>query len=789
MPAHTKKLDQLRAAWAAAAEALHIAERAEQNAEALRSEREAQRRYVAILAHELKNPLNAIYGYTQLLQQRDVPSDIEGRARKLSTIENATRHLIGLVGDILTNEQIESSNFAIDPEEFEVAPLIDEVAALERSVIEINGNSFDLPTNRNLGTITSDRQRIAQILINLLSNAAKFTRNGRISVTVIRDEDRSLRIIVADTGSGIAPEQKAQLFEAFAAIGGKEARLAGGHGLGLHVTAALVNRLGGTISVESELGHGTCMTVWLPDMAARQHVRQSNDCSLLTIGFCQSLPALDPMLQQVDADAFFLDSVYECLTRFDDHGRIVPALAISWEQVDPLTWRLQLDRTAAFQNGDRFGAEDVIATYRRLRRMLDDPTCEIHSNSPDLEELSAIDQHTIMLKSRTPAPLFLQQLATIPIIHRSCGHLAVGDFTLKHAIGTGPYRLVDYGAHGLRLIAHPRPGQLPARWNIVIGRRLRAALETEEALLSGRVDVAPHVGHALAKRLRQSPSTHILRPPTDTALFLQPNLVPHARGMAWWPDGSPIDANPLTDMRVRRAISLAIDRDFLVSHALMGEGAPLASPVLGHFFGAETGLRPDAYSPEVARELLKSAGYPDGLTLAVKAVDDIESPDRQIVRALHAPLASCGIRLKASYGPLRDFSYYDPNPTFGLLLSNWIPELPDAEMILRDFVASFDPSQGYGACNYGHISVPEIDEALHRAACELDRNERSRLLKTVCRIIAQQYLLIPVAQPFGCVAYRSHLNIVGRYHMWPRPDQVIPRLTEQPQVNRARIPA
>ncbi|HEY3149627.1 MAG TPA: ABC transporter substrate-binding protein, partial [Dongiaceae bacterium] len=680
--------------------------------------------------------------------------------------------------DILTSEQLESENLEIDTESFEIAPLIEEVAGVVRPAVEGNGNNLILLLPPDPGAVTSDRRRVAQILINLLSNAAKFTRDGEVAITVVRDEDSSLRLTVTDTGAGIPPDQKAQLFEAFSAIGGKEARLAGGHGLGLHITAGLVQRLGGSISVDSELGKGTRMIVWLPDLRTQRRVERPGEADLLTMGFTQSLPALDPLLQQVDADTFLLESVFECLTLLDDEGAVRPSLARSWHQIDPRTWMFRLDRAARFQNGDALAAADVLATFRRVRRMLDDPACEMQSTTPDLEACEAADEYTVVLRSRAPAPLFLEQLAAVPIIHRSAGDLPVGGFDLAHAIGTGPYRLVDYGAHGLRLVAHPRPGKAPAQWKVVIGRSFRTASEAENALLSGRVDVTPHVGRELARRLEQGAAIRILRPNTDTVFFLQPNILPGARGMAWRPDGTPIDANPLADVRVRRAISLAIDRDFLVSHALMDGGRMLASPVPSHFFGADRALLPDPYDPDLARHLLASAGYGEGLTLAVSAMDDVESDDRQLLRAVTAQLATSGITLKPSYGPLRDFARYDPQPTFGLFMINWVSYLPDAEMVLRDFAAAFDPEQGFGACNYGLISVPEVDQAVRRAARSLDRNERGRLLKEACRTIAHECLLIPLAQPVECLACRGHLDMTGRYHMWTRPDQIVPRDAE-----------
>ncbi|WP_162917270.1 ABC transporter substrate-binding protein [Dongia deserti] len=771
-------LERLRAAWEVAADALHSAERAAEAAAAIRAERDAQSRFIAVLAHELKNPLNAIYGYAQLLRQPELPTDAAGKTDKLATIETAAKHLIGLVGDILTSEQIESGNLEIDTELFEVAPLIEDVAALERASIEANGNNLILLLPPDSGSITSDRRRVAQILINLLSNAAKFTHKGEVAVTVVRDEDNSLRLTVTDTGSGIAPARKAQLFEAFSAIGGKESRQAGGHGLGLYITAGLVDRLSGSISVDSEVGKGTRISVWLPDLRTQRQTERPGEFELLTMGFTQSLPALDPLLQQVDADSFLIGSVFECLTEIGEDGYARPCLARSWQQIDPRTWMFRLDRTARFQNGDPLTSADVLATFRRVRRMLDDTACEMQSTAPDLEACEAANDHTVVLRSRAPAPLFLEQLAAIPIIHRAAGDLPVGAFDLAHAIGTGPYRMVDYGPHGLRLVAHHRTGKQPARWKVVIGRGFRTAAEAEEALLSGRVDVTPHVGRALARKLERGSAIRILRPQRDCVFFLQPNILPGARGMAWLPDGTPIDANPLSDVRVRRALSLAIDRAFLVDKALMGGGKILGSPVPPHFFGADRNLLPDPYDPELARHLLATAGYPDGFALATAAIDDVESDDRQLLRALTVQLATAGIHLKPNYGPLRDFARYDPQPSFGLLLTSWVPFLPDAEMILRDFAAAFDPEHGFGACNYGLIAIPEIDQAVRRAARSLDRSERGRLLKEACRAIAHECLLIPLVQQIECLACRGHLDIAGRYHLWTRPDQVVLRDAE-----------
>lgn len=255
-------LERLRAAWAVAADALHRAERAAEAAEAMRADRDAQSRFMAILAHELKNPLNAIYGYAQFLRQPQIAADADGRQDKLATVEAAAKHLIGLVGDILTSEQIESENLEIDAEPFEVKPLIEEVAALERAAIAANGNNLILLLPPDSGTITSDRRRVAQILINLLSNAAKFTHDGDVRLEVEVRPD-VVHFHVRDTGVGIPPERMHLLFQSFVQLPGAD-MARGGTGLGLVISQKLAHLMDGDVTVRSDAGRGSTFTLTIP---------------------------------------------------------------------------------------------------------------------------------------------------------------------------------------------------------------------------------------------------------------------------------------------------------------------------------------------------------------------------------------------------------------------------------------------------------------------------------------------------------------------------------------------
>lgn len=768
----------MRAAWAAAADSMRAAEIGTEAAALAQDAIQRQRRDLANMAHELKNPLNAISAYAQWLQMPQIGIDEAARKEKIATIEAAAKHSIELVGDLLTNEQLETGNLQIDVERFELAPLIEEVAALERSALEKGDNTLIIDLGENAGSLASDRRRVAQILINLLSNAAKFTKSGQVHLSLRRDFDAGVRISIADTGIGISPERKARLFEAFSSIGGRAAREAGGHGLGLHITLGLIARLGGNIEIDSEVDVGTIVTVWLPDLRIAGNADRTTDSATLTMAFTQILPSLDPMIQQVDADDFMLGTVYETLARHDIDGVLQAGLAKSWQQIDAVTWLIQLDGNARFHNGDPLGVADVLATFDRARRVLDTANLETMSTMPDVVAWEAFGDMTVRLRTRYPAPLFVNQLTFVPVIHRSAGNVPIGGFHLAHAIGTGPYRLVEYGAYGFRMVAKTRPGRADPHWKSILGRRFTAAVEAERALLGGEIDIMPHAGRDLARRTAQGSSIRTFHRPNNAIFFLQPNVDPAARGAAYRHDGTPIDSNPFADLRVRRAISLAIDRDFLCSHALFGHAQPLASPVPSHYFGADDSLAVDAYDPDQAQQLLAEAGFADGFIVPVRALDTVESDDRQILRSLQAQLQICGIRFQSRFASLRDFAAGDPAQGFGLILNSWIAPMADAEAVLRDWVAIRDTGQVFGACNYGNVAVPELDRALREAARCIDAGARRTLLRRACAIVAQECLLIPLLLADLDLACRGHLNIIGTHRQWIGPEQVVLREAE-----------
>ena len=235
---------------------------------------QAKSRFLASMSHELRTPLNAIIGYSEMLEEVAVEDQHPGYVADLQKIQAAARHQLLLINDILDLSKIEAGKMVLNVEEFDVARLVTEVAATVQPLVARKGNQLDVECAPDLGGMRSDLTRVRQVLFNLLSNAAKFTEHGRITVRAGRivrpvaagDAAPTPRITLAvsDTGIGMSPEQLSRLFHPFTQADASTTRKYGGTGLGLALCKRFTEMLGGTISVVSQPAKGSVFTVTLP---------------------------------------------------------------------------------------------------------------------------------------------------------------------------------------------------------------------------------------------------------------------------------------------------------------------------------------------------------------------------------------------------------------------------------------------------------------------------------------------------------------------------------------------
>lgn len=233
----------------------------------------AKSQFLANVSHELRTPLNAVIGLSQLLQ--DDAADFAASPdfiTDLETINSAGRHLLKLINDILDVSKIEAGKMTLYPETFDITNLINNVVLTVKPAMEKNGNTLQVDCDDNLGTMYTDQTRMQQVLLNLLSNAAKFTTNGKVTLTVKHEkiklrQDAPLSVIsftVTDTGIGMSPSQQQQLFQPFTQGDNSTTRKYGGTGLGLAISRHFCQMMGGEIIVKSQLGAGSTFKVNLP---------------------------------------------------------------------------------------------------------------------------------------------------------------------------------------------------------------------------------------------------------------------------------------------------------------------------------------------------------------------------------------------------------------------------------------------------------------------------------------------------------------------------------------------
>jgi two-component system NtrC family sensor kinase len=227
---------------------------------------EHKSQFVASMSHELRTPLNAIIGLTEMMVTNATRFGTEKAQEPLQRVNRAGTHLLGLINQVLDLSKIEAGKLEFNPQTVQLAPLINEVIGTTGQLAEKNKNRLVVDAQENLGVLTVDPMRLRQILLNLLSNACKFTKQGEVKLQArkVANGGNGIELAVVDTGIGMTAEQQAKLFEEFSQADAATARRFGGTGLGLAITRKLARMMGGDVTVTSEQGKGSVFTVRLP---------------------------------------------------------------------------------------------------------------------------------------------------------------------------------------------------------------------------------------------------------------------------------------------------------------------------------------------------------------------------------------------------------------------------------------------------------------------------------------------------------------------------------------------
>jgi PAS domain S-box-containing protein len=271
--------------------------------------------FLANMSHELRTPLNAIIGYSELMREEAEDLDLLSFVRDLTKIESAGKHLLCLINGVLDIAKIEAGKMDLHAETFDVAKMIEDVSATVVPVVEKNGNAFEIAAAPNLGTMHTDLTKVRQSLFNLLGNAGKFTKDGKVRLEVERVAEGGRDWIVfhvRDTGVGMTPEQTQKVFEPFTQADASTTRKFGGTGLGLAITREFGRLIGGDVTVESKLGEGSVFTLRLPANMASSSKVDEEEAQPATVSSVTPMMGVGPQVLLIDDDP----TVHDLVRRF-----------------------------------------------------------------------------------------------------------------------------------------------------------------------------------------------------------------------------------------------------------------------------------------------------------------------------------------------------------------------------------------------------------------------------------------------------------------------------------------
>lgn len=498
----------------------------------------------------------------------------------------------------------------------------------------------------------------------------------------------------------------------------------------------------------------------------------------LTVGLQSEPTAMDPHFHNLGPNNSLRYHIFEGLTTADAAQRTVPALAESWEATDDNTWRFTLRQGVTFSDGSDFDATDVVYTICRV------PTVE---NSPSsftsfVAGISAIeieDPHTIVFRTENPVPLLPTNFTSVGILSADayggedvvyapggCENLGTPpqapDFDdPARAIGTGPYVLERF-ARGDRIVLARNEqywGGTPT-WERITFRTIANEGARVAALLAGDVDVIESPPIQDFDRIRQS-GAQIEQGLSNRVIYLHLDNNPAEGHVPPGVEGTD-GRNPFTDVRVREAISKALDRNAIVERVMGGVAVPAGELLPYPMFGTTEDTPIEAYDPDAARALLAEAGYPDGFSLVLSAPNDRYINDDRIAQAVAQMLSRIGLRTTVDAMTASTFFSRRNNFEYGMWLAGWGAATGEMSSPLIALVATRNPDTGMGSTNRQMYSNPEIDALVEEAMRTVDDAEREALLQEASRLAMEDYATIPLHFEVTPWAFRQGLTLEPR---------------------------
>ena len=473
-------------------------------------------------------------------------------------------------------------------------------------------------------------------------------------------------------------------------------------------------------------------------------------------------PAVDPHFSNLTSNQAYSKHIFNALTFVEADGSVHPNLATSWRQLEARTWEFKLRKGVKFHDGSDFTAEDVVFSIKRVRELPNNPN-PYTASIASIESWDIPDPHTIIFHTSSIDSVLIQRLDSIYIVsHKAAANATPADFASgKAAIGTGPFKLVEYvpGSHLILERNEDYWGDKP-HWQKVTIRIISNDAARVAALLGGDVDMIEFVPTPDVEALRKNANVTVWQTPSDRFMY----WVPHQRDKLAFTtakDGKPLDKNPLQDIRVRKAISLAINRKAMIERVMTDLASPARSWVPKGMFGYIAGDI-DPYDPEKSKQLLAEAGYPDGFKTQLNCSNDRYVNDAKICLATAQMLARIGIQASVETEPISTLvPKLRANKIDLFLLGAATGGSANAiNHLLRQL---HTPVGGLGVGNFGQYFDPELDAVTDEAANEIDPEKREALVRKGMKMAWERMVVIPLHHQVVVAATKKSLNFRPRF--------------------------
>ena len=485
----------------------------------------------------------------------------------------------------------------------------------------------------------------------------------------------------------------------------------------------------------------------------------------LSIALSTPVTTVDPHFHNLTPNNAMAAHVFETLVKTDAALKTYPGLAESWKAISDTEWEFKLRKGVKWHNGEPFTAQDVAASIKRVPNVPNSPA-SFAVFVRAITDVNIVDDHTIRFKTKGPYPLLPSDMVSVAIVPKAIAETAkTEDFNSgKAMIGTGPFRFQQYVSGDRVIVTRNNEywGDKPD-WDKVTFRIITSAPARVAALLSGDVHMIEGVPTADAAKLKKDKRVEVSNAVSNRMIYLHMDSNRKTNSpFITAADGKPMEANPLTDARVRKAISKMIDRNVIVSRVMEGQAIPAGQLLDEVFFGTSKKLKPDAYDPAGAKKLLTEAGYPNGFGVTLHSPNNRYINDGATAQAVAQFLSRNGIPTKVDTMPSNIFFSRASKLEFSLILAGWGAASGDTSSPLRALLATNDPKAGMGGANRGRFSSPELDALIAKAVVIIDDKQRDAALALASEKAIELMGLIPLHYEVSTWASRKGVEYPGR---------------------------